>query len=110
MAIARFLHQIALHDKVRFKEERLEVLSPPDRKRLEGRVGVVQGHWNYSRKLTVHFPQDGMREELRILSVDPRHIELADIGPVETDLEPKLPPEAGGDGKLSQSEMDNLFG
>lgn len=104
---------ISLNDKVRFKEERLCVLSPSDRKRLEGRVGVVQSYWNFTRKLTVCFPEDSGRRELRILSVDPRQLEQVaqtEHAVAEPDIEPKIAPEASGEERLSQEDMDNMFG
>lgn len=116
-------------DKVRFTAERLSVLTPADRKRLEGRVGTVQGRWNHTRKLTVYFPEDGNREELRILSQEPNQLERV----VEDVAKPDAPPvsaavagdevssadtastedahvevASGGD-KLSQEELDKLF-
>jgi plastocyanin len=121
-------------DKVRFTAERLSVLTPPDRKRLEGRVGIVQGRRNNTRKLTVYFPEDGARPELRILSLEPSQLERV----VEEFVTPDVPPDSaelagaelsieeasradtastevanteatsGGD-KLSQEELDKLF-
>jgi len=96
-------------DKVRFKDERLSVLTPPDRKRLEGRVGVVQGRWNYSRKLTVHFPEDGGRSELRIMSVDPSQLERV-MEEAKAEMAPEITEAASGEERLSQEDMDNLFG
>ena len=95
-------------DQVRFKEERLAVLTPPDRRRLEGRVG--QGYWSMTRKLTVAFPEDSGRAELRILSVDPRQLErVADNG-TQAEVEPNPADEVDGGSKLSQEDTDNLFG
>ena len=110
MAYASSLTQISLDDKVRFTDERLSVLTPPDRKRLEGRIGVVQGYWNFSRKLTVYFPQDGVRSELRILSVDPRQLEQVAENLIGTDMAPDITDAVSGDDKLSQEDLDNLFG
>lgn len=86
------------------------MLAPGDRKRLSGRVGVVQGYWNFTRKLTVIFPEDAGRPLLRILSVDPSQLERVaeDIGPAGG--EPVVEDEAIGDTKLSQEDTDNLFG
>lgn len=97
-------------DKVRFTAERLSVLTAPDRKRLEGRIGVVQGYWNFSRKLTVHFQQEGNRPELRILSVDPRQLERFPEEVISTDMPSEISNTPSGDEKLSQEDMDNLFG
>lgn len=110
MALERSTTQISQDDKVRFKEERLSVLTLSDRRRLEGRVGVVQGYWNFTRKLTVYFPEEGGRRELRILSVDPRQLENVVETLIETDLAPETAPVAGGEERLSQEDMDNLFG
>ncbi len=119
MAYASSLTQISLGDTVRFTEERLSVLTPSDRKRLLGRMGVVQGNWNFSRKLTVYFPEDGGRRELRILSVDPRQLEpvpatliATDIEAaiqIDTEIEPAVAEAPSGDETLSQEDMDNLF-
>jgi len=109
MAYASSITSISLGDKVRFKEERLSVLTPPDRKRLEGRVGVVQAYWNFTRKLTVFFPEDGDRPELRILSVDPRQLEQVTEYLIETEIKPEIADAANGDEKLSQEDTDNLF-
>ena len=110
MALEISLTQIALNDKVRFKQERLAVLTPPDRKRLEGRVGVVQGFWGSSRKLTVNFPEDLGRSVLRILSVDSRHLEKMVEVLIETERAPEIAEVASGDERLSQEDMDNMFG
>jgi len=96
--------------KVRFTQERLSVLMAPDRRRLEGRVGTVQGRWQGTRKLTVYFPQDGSRAELRILQMDPRHIEWAEEPPVTEELPAPIVDEAPGEQKMSQEELDKLFG
>jgi hypothetical protein len=101
---------LSLGDKVRFTAERLSVLAQPDKKRLEGRVGVVQGRWNYTRKLTVYFPNESDRPELRILSVDPRQLERVSEDAIKTDMAPTIVEAASGDEKLSQEDMDNLFG
>jgi hypothetical protein len=110
MVFESSLTNIAQGDQVRFKEERLCMLTSGDRKRLSGRVGVVQGYWNFTRKLTVLFPQDADRALLRILSVDPRQLERVVDGDTPTEGEPEIADEASGDAKLSQEDTDNLFG
>lgn len=110
MAHERSTTQILQDDKVRFKEERLSILTLSDRRRLEGRVGVVQGYWNFTRKLTVYFPEDGGRRELRILSVDPRQLENVAKGLIEADMAPETAPAESGEERLSQEDMDNMFG
>ncbi len=110
MTFESSLTNIVLGDQVRFKEERLAMLTPGDRKRLSGRVGVVQSYWNFTRKLTVLFPEDAGRALLRILSVDPRQLERVDTGSMATDGEPEITGEASGEAKLSQEDTDNLFG
>jgi hypothetical protein len=109
MAYENSTTSISLNDKVRFKEERLCVLTPSDRKRLEGRVGVVQSYWNFTRKLTVYFPEDSGRPELRILSVDARQLEQVAPHAVEPDIEPHITHDASGEERLSQEDMDNMF-
>ena len=79
---------ISLGDQVRFRKERLSMLTTPDRKRLEDRVGIVQGYWNFTRKLTVAFPEHCGRPELRILSVDPRQLERVAEDVIQTEAEP----------------------
>lgn len=110
MAYESSITTLSQGDKVRFTAERLSILAPADRKRLEGRVGVVQGRWNYSRKLTVYFPEDGSRSELRILSVDPNQLERVSEDVVKPDEPPVNVGAASGDEKLSQEDTDNLFG
>lgn len=110
MALERSTTQILQDDKVRFKDERLAILTLSDRRRLEGRVGVVQGYWNFTRKLTVYFPEDGGRRELRILSVDARQLETVAKALIEADIPPKTAPVASGEERLSQEDMDNMFG
>jgi hypothetical protein len=111
MAYENSVSTLSEGDKVRFTAERLSMLAPADRKRLEGRVGVVQGRWNYTRKLTVYFPEDGSRVDLRILSVEPNQLERAPNESVQP--EPAPPPAnadaPSGDERLSQEDMDNLF-
>lgn len=106
------LERISPNDRVRFKDERLDVLTPADRGRLEGRIGEVQGYWNTNRKLTVYFPQDGDRFELRIMSVDVRHLERVGGPPAPSAPPPAPPPKAPVvvAEKLSQSDTDDLFG
>ena len=106
-------NRLPLNAQVRFTQERLSVLTPPDRKRLEGRVGVVEGYWNETRKPIVYFAPDGKRADLRLLRVDPRHLELVTeaLSPPDSSLpEPQLADQAGGDEKMSQEELDRLFG
>ncbi|MBK9442261.1 MAG: hypothetical protein IPN53_13520 [Comamonadaceae bacterium] len=102
--------ELQVNAKVRFTHERLSVLMAHDRRRLEGRVGTVQGRWQGTRKLTVYFPQDGSRAELRILQIDPRHIELVEQPPVAEELPSPLIDKAPSDQKMSQEELDKLFG
>jgi hypothetical protein len=101
---------ISLGDLVRFHAERLAMLAPADRRRLEGRVGVVQGYWNFTRKLTVAFPEDSGRAELRILSVDPRQLERVVDVHSPSEIEPEIPEPGNGEVRLSQEDTDNLFG
>lgn len=109
MAYENSLTTLSPGDKVRFKEERLAVLTPSDRKRLENRVGVVQGRWNYSRKLTVHFPEDAGRSELRIMSVEPNQLERVFEEP-QAEAAAEITQAPSGEEKLSQEDLDNLFG
>ena len=110
MADESSITTISLNDKVRFTQERLCVLSLPDRKRLEDRVGVVQGYWNHTRRLTVYFPQESGKPELRIPNIDPRQLERVSEDAVKTEMPPPIVDAASGDAKLSQDDMDNLFG
>lgn len=110
MALENSLIKISTDDMVRFKEERLAVLIPSDRKRLDGRVGVVQGYWNFTRKLTVYFPEDAGRRELRILSVDPRQLEKVASNLIEDETQSEPAAVAGGEDRMSQEDMDNMFG
>jgi len=134
MAYESSIRALTEGDKVRFTQERLSVLTPPDRKRLEGRVGTVQGRWNYTRKLTVYFPEEGNRSELRIMSLEPNQLERV----VEEVATPDVPSDdaelaseeasraesastepantevttteaASGGEQLSQEELDKLF-
>lgn len=119
-------HKFPLSAKVRFTQKRLSILTPRDRKNLEGRIGVTQTDSRHVRKPTVYFPADGANLELRLFRVDPSHIELVEIS-LNTDITPSLTDEENhsrlleetadvkaviaddGDRILSQSEMDNLF-
>ena len=103
-------NKFPLNANVRFTQERLSILTQRDRHSLEGRIGVVQSYWSYTRKPTVYFPEDGGRVELRLLQVDPRHLELADEASLQTEIEPALADESDDKRQLSQSELDNLFG
>jgi hypothetical protein len=118
-----------LNAKVRFTQERLSVLTPRDRQGLAGRVGVIQTDGNLTRKPTVYFPADETRLDIRLFRVVPRHLELVE-SPLQAEQEPPQDDgvtdsnpteevhktaaaeasEPGGGGKLSQSEMDDLFG
>lgn len=102
--------QLPINAKVRFTNDRLSVLTPPDRRQLEGRIGVVQGYWHETRKPTVYWPQDGNRLELRLLRVDPRHLELVEEAAPAAEADAQISDESGGNEKLSQSELDDLFG
>ena len=73
--------------KVRFTEERLSVLTPRDRKGLAGRIGVVQTDGARVNKPTVYFPVDGLKPDIRLFRLDPRHLELVE-GPPETPAAP----------------------
>lgn len=103
-------NKFPLNSKVRFTQERLSILTPRDRKNLEGRIGVVQTYLSFAKKPVVYFPEDGGRVEIRLLQVDPRHLELvandSSIAEIET-----TPGQDDDDAnrKLSQDEMDNLF-
>ena len=110
MLFENSLTNLALGDQVRFKEERLSLLTSADRRRLEGRVGVVQGRWNFTRKLTVLFPEDAERTLLRILSVDPRQLERVAGSDIPMGGVSEIADEASDDAKLSQEDTDNLFG
>jgi hypothetical protein len=102
-------HKFPLNANVRFTQERLSILTPRDRKGLEGRIGVVQGYWNFTKNPTVYFPQDGGRVEIRLLQVDPRHLELVADDVSNAKIDPALSDESDANRKLSQDEMDNLF-
>ena len=114
--------KLPLNSKVRFTQERLAILTPRDRKSLEGRIGVVQLYLSGSKKPTVYFPEDGQRVEIRLLQMDPRHLELVEAPPepaveeAERHEEPAIEDQSAlsddtdKDKKLSQSELDNLFG
>ena len=102
--------RLAINAKVRFTKDRLSMLTAPDRRQLEGRIGVVQGYWNGTRNPTVYWPQDGNRVELRLLRVDPRHLELVEEPEPAAAARPQIRDETDGNEKLSQSELDDLFG
>lgn len=102
--------QLPINAKVRFTNDRLSVLTAPDRRQLEGRIGIVQGYWHDRKKPTVYLPQDGQRVEIRLLRVDPRHLELVEEAAPMMEADAPIPDGAGGDKKLSQSELDDLFG
>lgn len=102
--------RLPINAKVRFTNDRLSVLTPPDRRQLEGRIGIVQGFWHETRKPTVYWPQDGNRVELRLLRVDPRHLELVEEAPATAEPEPQISDDSDANKKLSQSELDDLFG
>ena len=110
MAYESSITTLSQGDQVRFTAERLSMLAPTDKKRLEGRVGIVHGRWNHTRKLTVYFPDDGGRSELRILSVEPNQLERVAIDAAQPEVAPTNVEAPSGDDKLSQEDMDNLFG
>lgn len=84
-------------------------MTPRDRKSLEGRIGVVQSFLGFTKKPVVYFPEDNGRVEIRLLQVDPRHLELvADASPSAAS-NPALGDQRDAEGKLSQDEMDDLF-
>ena len=99
-----------INAKVRFTDDRLSCLTAPDRRQLEGRIGVVQGYWQETRKPIVYLPQEGHRVELRLLRVDPRHLELVEEPAATAEADPQISNDSGGNEKLSQSELDDLFG
>ena len=101
---------LPVNSKVRFTKERLSVLTAPDRRQLEGRVGVVQSYWHETKKPTIYWPQDGNRVELRLMRVDPRHLELVEEAPAAAQPEPQISDDTDGNKRLSQSELDDLFG
>jgi hypothetical protein len=99
----------SLDDKVRFTKERLDVLTVLDRRRLEGRVGLVKGFRNGSRKPIVYFPEVQGQRDLRLFGVDPHQLELV----LEDVLQSNAQPQPGGNiddsDKLSQEDTDHLF-
>lgn len=108
--------------KVRFTHERLSILTPRDRQGLAERVGLVQTDGNVVNKPTVYFPEEGAKPELRLFRVDPRHLELVE-SPLPSETTTRIDGGTNidrndnsetvaseGDGRLSQSDMDNLFG
>ncbi|MCC7545341.1 MAG: hypothetical protein IT506_07620 [Aquabacterium sp.] len=101
-------NQFQLDDKVRFTRERLAILSPQDRRRLEGRIGVVVGNFNGTRKPVVYFPADFDRPDLRLFGVDLRQLELVDeehLPPQEAEFSEDLEDSPG----VSHSDVDDLF-
>lgn len=110
MTIENSLVRISLGDHVRFREERLALLTAADKRRLEGRVGVVQGYWNSNRKLIVAFPEHSGRPVLRILGVDLRQLERVVEEEIPGRVASKVDAETTGDARLSQDDSDKLFG
>lgn len=98
-----------LNANVRFTHERLSILTPRDRKSLEGRIGVVQSYLGFTKKPVVYFPEDDGRVEIRLLQVDPRHLELVAAVSPSAPSNPALGDPRDAEGKLSQDEMDDLF-
>lgn len=107
------LSRLLPQTKVRFTADRLAILSASDRRRLEGRVGVVQPYRGFSKKPYIYFPTDDLHDEIR-LEVDRGHLEVVELPPPEPEVKPipEMPPEKpqAESGNLSQSELDNLFG
>lgn len=107
------LSRLLPQTKVRFAAARLAVLSLPDRRRLEGRVGIVQPYRKISKKPYIYFPTDDSRDEIR-LEVDRGHLEIVELPPPEPEVNPipEMPSEKPQteSGNLSQSELDDLFG
>ncbi len=101
-------NRFELDEKVRFTQERLDVLSPQDRRRLEGRIGVVQGNYGGTRKPIVYFPADLDRPDLRLFGVDLRQLELVEeepLPPQEAERSEDFEDSPG----VSQTEADDLF-
>jgi hypothetical protein len=99
---------------VRFTQHRLSILTPRDRRGLEGRIGTVQTDGNLVKKPTVYFPAVGGQLELRLFRVQPGHLELVE-SPPDVEVTPQQAVGANqttpdGSSNLSQSEMDDLFG
>ena len=98
----------AVKQAVRFTQERLDVLSPPDRQRLQGRVGVVEGFYKGTRKPIVYFPATQGQTDLRLFGVDPRQLEL--VSDLPSPLHESGVSDARDDSTtVSQSEADHLF-
>ena len=109
--------------KVRFTQQRLAVLAPRDRRGLAGRIGVIQlTEGSSARKVTVYFPADGSRPDLRLFRVDSSHLEVVEgpppaeqQSPSGPDAKPATPPPgtssaaAADDDNLSQDDLDKLF-
>ena len=118
--------EFPLGAKVRFTQKRLSILTPRDRQGLAGRIGITQTDSALISKPTVYFPTEGSNLEIRLFRVDPNHLELVelppsieiassltgsenhfDISPGKANVECATPADGGG--KLSPSEIDNLF-
>jgi len=98
----------AVEQAVRFTQERLDVLSPSDRQRLQGRVGSVEGFYKGTRKPIVYFPAIRDQTDLRLFGVDPRQLEL--VSDVPRPLDESGVGDAPNDSTtVSQSEADHLF-
>lgn len=95
-------------DQVRFTQERLGILSPPDRRRLEGRIGVVQGNFNGTRKPIVYFPAIQDQDDIRLFGVDPRQLEQVRDCPFPPQ-EAKSSDDIEDGAAVSQSDVDQLF-
>jgi len=101
-------NRFELDEKVRFTKERLDVLSAQDRRSLEGRIGMVQGNYNGTRKPIVYFPAALNQPELRLFGVDLRQLELVEkepLPPQEAELSEDFEDSPG----VSQTEADDLF-
>ena len=98
-----------LDDKVRFMRERLDALTAQDRRRLEGRIGVVQGFHKGTRKPVVYFPQIQDQSDLRLFGVDPRQLEVAFDEGAQPNEPVQLSDQTVISDKLSQDETDHLF-
>lgn len=99
----------SMNDQVRFTQEQLDVLTAQDRGRLEGRVGVVQGFHNGTRKPIVYFPEVHGQSDLRLFGIDTRHLEHKTEDAVQPDDHVQLSDQDHVSAKLSQDETDHLF-
>lgn len=98
----------SVNDAVCFTQERLDVLTTQDRRRLAGRVGKVQGFYKGTRKPIVYFPATQSETDIRLFGVDPRQLEL--IAEVPDSLDENGSPGAVEEGSAAtQSEADHLF-